>query len=94
MKQPKVANMLPLWWLFGFPFGGAFFLVSGASLPLFVGMVVVLAVMGLMAAPRSTIRYVGDGSVHGSYYTDCRQLDAQSATRVTRVLSKGRKVPI
>jgi hypothetical protein len=46
---------LPLWWLFGFPFGGAFFLVSGASLPLFVAMVVVLAGMGLMA--RAALNY-------------------------------------
>jgi hypothetical protein len=45
----------PLWWLFGFPVGGAFFLLSGASLPLFVGMVVVLAVMALMA--RAALNY-------------------------------------
>ena len=45
----------PLWWLFGFPFGGAFFLLSSAPPPLFVAMVVVLASMGLMA--RATLNY-------------------------------------
>ena len=46
---------LRLWWLFRFPFGGAFFLLSGASLPVFVAMVVVLAVMGLTA--RAALNY-------------------------------------
>ena len=45
----------PLWWLFGFPLGGAFFLLSGPSLPLFVAMVVVLVGMGLMA--RAALNY-------------------------------------
>jgi hypothetical protein len=39
----------PLWWLFGFPFGGAFFVLGSPSLPLTVAMVVVLLGMGLLA---------------------------------------------
>ena len=45
----------PLWWLFGFPFGGTLYLLSAASLPLFVAMVVVLAGTGLMA--RAAFNY-------------------------------------
>jgi hypothetical protein len=45
----------PLWWLFGFPFGGAFFVLGLPSLSLSVAMIVVLLGMGLLA--RSALNY-------------------------------------
>jgi hypothetical protein len=45
----------PLWWLFGFPFGGAFFVLGLPSLPLTVAMIVVLLGMGLLA--QSALNY-------------------------------------
>ena len=45
----------PLWWWFGFPFGGALFLLSAPSLPMFVAMVVVMAGMALTV--RAALNY-------------------------------------
>ena len=45
----------PLWWSFGFPFGGALFVLASPSLALTVAMLVVLVSVGLVA--RAALNY-------------------------------------